>query len=321
MEPPTSLPGWTVHDVVAHVVGTESMLHGVGTPEADIDVSTLKHVRNDIGVLNERWVRKLRGLSAAELLDRFRATTAERRDALTDMDDDEWDELTATPAGPDSYGRFMRVRIFDCWMHEHDIRDALERPAMTPIRRAGLPVGARRDCGEHGLRRRQARRRTRRVAGADRADRAAGAHDQRGRRRSGPGGGGLRRAEPTATITLDGLLFSRLAGGRTHAGAAPRRDRLRRRRGRRQADRRAPQLRDLSWGNTPGRDENLGFRRCHWRTIECPAEIRRGCEGLNGFDFAHRIKGSVPVQARDHRKRRCNQLSADSNQRDYALAA
>ena len=47
----------------------------------------------------------------------------------------------------------------------------------------------------------------------------------------------------------------------------------------------------------------------------------RWCEGLNGFDFAHRIKGSVPVQARDHRKRHCNQLSADSNQRDYALAA
>jgi hypothetical protein len=43
--------------------------------------------------------------------------------------------------------------------------------------------------------------------------------------------------------------------------------------------------------------------------------------GLNGFDFARRIKGSVPVQARDHRKRRCNQLSADSHQRDYALAA
>ena len=27
-------------------------------------------------------------------------------------------------------------------------------------------------------------------------------------------------------------------------------------------------------------------------------ETRRGCEGLNGFDFAHRIKGSVPVQAK-----------------------
>ena len=114
-----------MHDVVAHVIGTESMLQGAGTPEADVDVSTLKHVRNDIGVLNERWVRKLRGLSHAELLDRFRATTAERRDALTAMGEAQWHELTATPAGPDSYGRFMRVRIFDCWMHEHDIREAV----------------------------------------------------------------------------------------------------------------------------------------------------------------------------------------------------
>ena len=75
-EQSTSLPGWTVHDVVAHVVGTESMLQGLGTPEADIDVSALEHVRNDIGVLNECWVRKLRGLSHAELLEHFRATAA-----------------------------------------------------------------------------------------------------------------------------------------------------------------------------------------------------------------------------------------------------
>ena len=119
-------------DVVAHVIGTESMLQGVGTPEADIDVSTLKHVRNDIGVLNERWVRKLRGLSHAELLDSFRTTTAERRDALTAMGAAKWDELTATPAGPDWSGRFMRVRIFDCWMHEHDIRDAIRARRPTP---------------------------------------------------------------------------------------------------------------------------------------------------------------------------------------------
>ena len=59
---PTPLPGWSVHDVVAHVIGTESMLQGIATPEADVDVSTLKHVRNAIGVMNERWVRKLRGL-------------------------------------------------------------------------------------------------------------------------------------------------------------------------------------------------------------------------------------------------------------------
>jgi hypothetical protein len=69
------------------------------------------------------------------------------------------------------------------------------------------------------------------------------------------------------------------------------------------------------------RDENPEVGCWGWGTIDHPVEGRQGCEGLNGFDFAHRIKGSVPVQARDHRKRRCNQLSAESNQRDFALAA
>ncbi len=72
----TSLPGWNVHDVVAHLIGIESMLQGVDTPEADIDVSTLNHVRNDIGVMNERWVRKLRG---SQRRGRCSTTSARRR--------------------------------------------------------------------------------------------------------------------------------------------------------------------------------------------------------------------------------------------------
>ena len=76
-----------MHDVTAHLIGTESMLQGVATPDADIDVSTLKHVRNDVGVMNERWVRKLRGVNPTDLLDRFRATTTKRREALAAMSD------------------------------------------------------------------------------------------------------------------------------------------------------------------------------------------------------------------------------------------
>ena len=51
----------------------------------------------------------------------------------------QWNELTATPAGPDSYGRFMRVRDFDCWMHQHDIRDAVGPPRQRRPRRARRP--------------------------------------------------------------------------------------------------------------------------------------------------------------------------------------
>ena len=68
---PTPLPGWCVHDVVAHIIGTESMLQGLSAPDADIDVSTLDHVRNDVGIANERWVRHLSAESGAELQSGF----------------------------------------------------------------------------------------------------------------------------------------------------------------------------------------------------------------------------------------------------------
>jgi uncharacterized protein (TIGR03083 family) len=217
---PTLLPGWNVHDVTAHLIGTESMLQGAATPEADVDVSTLKHVRNDVGVMNERWVRRLRGLPDGELLAKFRATTVERRRALTDMGDNGWNDITATPAGPDTYGRFMRARVFDCWMHLHDIRDALDRPAETPAgsssrlaldemaasmgfvvgKLGGAPDGSRVAIQLTGP-----LARTINVAVAGRGQVVANFGGQ----------------APTATIALDGLLFTRLAGGRTTVAQHP----------------------------------------------------------------------------------------------------
>ena len=220
---PTALPGWRVRDVVAHLIGTESMLQGVATPAADIDVSTLKHVRNDIGVLNERWVRKLRGISSDELLDKLRTTVAQRRGSLTAMSDDNWHETTATPAGPDTYGRFMRVRVFDCWMHEHDIRDALglessEADLAGPASRLALDEVASSMGFVVG-----------KLGGAPDGSRVRIELTGPLRRTINVAVGGRGRvvddfdAEPTATIEVDGLLFTRLAGGRTplaqHSGA------------------------------------------------------------------------------------------------------
>ena len=210
------LPGWTVHDVTAHLIGTESMLQGMATPDADIDVSTLKHVRNDIGAMNERWVRKLRGVTVPEMLEKFRATTANRREALTGMGDDDWNQITATPAGPDTYGRFMRVRDFDCWMHLQDIRDALDRPAADadlggPSARLALDEMAASMGFVVG-----------KLGGAPDGSRVAIELtgplqrsiyvDVAGRGRVVEDFGGQ---EPTSTISLDAMLFSRLAGGRT----------------------------------------------------------------------------------------------------------
>ncbi|PXX66333.1 uncharacterized protein (TIGR03083 family) [Nocardia tenerifensis] len=127
---PTSLPGWTVFDVVAHVAGTESWLLGERPPPHDptiakTDVRTLPHVRNETAVLNEIWVDRLRPMSGARLLAEFGETIERRRKALAAMGEQEWAALTQSPIGQVSYGRFMRVRLFDCWMHELDLADAL----------------------------------------------------------------------------------------------------------------------------------------------------------------------------------------------------
>jgi uncharacterized protein (TIGR03083 family) len=162
-------------------------------------------------------VRKLRGVSPTELLDRFRATIAERRDTLSGMSDDEWNQTTATPAGPDTYGRFMRVRTFDCWMHEHDIRDALDRPASNPTGDAsrlaldematsmGFVVGKLGGAPDGSLVAIELTGPLARTINVAVQGRGQVVEDFGGK-------------APTATIELGGLLFARLAGGRTTVG-------------------------------------------------------------------------------------------------------
>jgi uncharacterized protein (TIGR03083 family) len=211
----TPLPGWCVHDVVAHIIGTESVLLGFAPPDADIDVSTLAHVRNDVGAMNECWVRHLSAESGSDLYRRFRTVTDDRRKRLADMPDDEWNALTPTAVGPDSYGRFMRVRVFDCWMHEHDIRDALGEPASEadlagPASRLALDEMAASMgyvVGKLGRAPEGSRVAIELTGPLARTIRVV--VDGRARVVDDFGG-----QDPTATIRLDGLLFTRLAGGR-----------------------------------------------------------------------------------------------------------
>src|ERR1700753_4166028 len=75
----TPLPAWDVRAVVAHIIGTESFLEGVSPPAPDVDVKEFEHVRNDIGAMNECWVRALSSDSGTSVLQRFRTVTGGRR--------------------------------------------------------------------------------------------------------------------------------------------------------------------------------------------------------------------------------------------------
>ncbi|MGH9172452.1 MAG: maleylpyruvate isomerase family mycothiol-dependent enzyme [Acidimicrobiales bacterium] len=132
----TCLPGWTVKDQLSHMAGTEAML--AGDPVPAVEVGEAAHLRNDIARANEAWVEANRPLPGPQVLAMFEDVTARRLQALEAMTQADFDEASWTPAGPDeSYGRFMRIRHFDCFMHEHDIRQALglsDRPDARHVR-------------------------------------------------------------------------------------------------------------------------------------------------------------------------------------------
>ena len=160
-ELPSVLPGWSVRDVVSHVVGTEAMLLGEEVPT--VDVSRFDHVKNPVAEVNERFVESMRLLSPSEMRSRLHSVTTRRLEALSAMTQDDFDAPSWTPAGNDeTYGRFMRIRHFDCTMHEQDIRATIGAPAPLEAealrscldevetglgyiigRRAGAPDGSR----------------------------------------------------------------------------------------------------------------------------------------------------------------------------------
>jgi uncharacterized protein (TIGR03083 family) len=207
---PTHLAGWDVQDNVAHVIGTERMLLGE-SPGVEIDRADHPYVRNDIGAFNEQWVQSMRSAAPADVLKRLRDVTSRRMVALQAIDDEAWNAEGFTPAGRDTYGRFMRIRTFDCWLHEQDIRDALERPGgeagpaaalaleeMTTAmgyvvgKRAGAPAGSRVRFELTGA---SARR-----IDVEVGERARVVDDLTG--------------EPTVTLTMPAGVFARLGGGR-----------------------------------------------------------------------------------------------------------
>ena len=125
-ETPTECPGWRVKDLYSHVVGTELML--LGRPDETVEVEGAEHVANDIGRFNEVSVLLRRDLAGADVLAELESVVTERTAALDAMTQADFDAESFTPAGRDTYGRFMQIRVFDCWIHEQDAREALGLP-------------------------------------------------------------------------------------------------------------------------------------------------------------------------------------------------
>ncbi|GAA1744342.1 maleylpyruvate isomerase family mycothiol-dependent enzyme [Aeromicrobium alkaliterrae] len=118
---PTDCPGWSVHDVVAHLAHLEEVSNG--EPEAPAGISVVASDYTEAGVAARRDV------PTADLLAAFREQTATRYAFLSSTRLDLAETAPVTPAGvPWSWETLLRNRAVDLWVHEQDIRRAVDVP-------------------------------------------------------------------------------------------------------------------------------------------------------------------------------------------------
>jgi len=120
----TDCPGWSVKDCISHLIGIEHRL--LGRPVSDHVPKNTKHVNNDQGLKNEIDVDLRRSRSINTILDEFKEVTTERKKILHLQQD--FSEKADSPIGTGSITDLLSIRIFDCWVHEQDIRRAIRKP-------------------------------------------------------------------------------------------------------------------------------------------------------------------------------------------------
>jgi len=140
---PTDCPGWSVRDVLAHLVAIEEHLAGIDTPEVPAGE------RSTGRVVTAAWtqvgVDARRDRPVAGLLADLDAALAAREQQLRQ-------ELAAAePAGRPArlpaglawdWDTLLRNRAIDMWVHGQDIRRAVERPGGMDNAGAAVTLGA-----------------------------------------------------------------------------------------------------------------------------------------------------------------------------------
>lgn len=127
LEAETPCPGWSVRDVVNHLIGFERMLAGEAMPTYDGEMPS--YVKNPIGEINEAYVAAHRDDSRETVLSEFRRTTGVTLASLRGLTDEQWQVMGWSPEGEAPYSRMIETRLLDSWIHLQDLRDALAMAA------------------------------------------------------------------------------------------------------------------------------------------------------------------------------------------------
>ena len=137
----TACPGWTVHDVAAHILGTDLRNLSGGReeysppgqmteePETWADLVAL------VNRLNEEWVRATRWIGPVTLRELLEFTGRRVQEYFLSVSLAE-SKIVVSWANPDPAPNWLHIarEYTERWVHQQQIRDAVERPGLTEVR-------------------------------------------------------------------------------------------------------------------------------------------------------------------------------------------
>ncbi|MQY12754.1 hypothetical protein SRB5_28930 [Streptomyces sp. RB5] len=124
---PSGLPGWSVKDVVSHLIGSECEALGDPRPIHTLPVD-LYHVKTEWARYTEVQVDIRRHHTPPEITAELEYTLIRRRRQLRN-EKRAPEAVVRGPLGRETtLEQYLRTRAFDTWVHEQDLRRVLGRP-------------------------------------------------------------------------------------------------------------------------------------------------------------------------------------------------
>ncbi|MFC8074775.1 maleylpyruvate isomerase family mycothiol-dependent enzyme [Streptomyces sp. NPDC057307] len=123
----TPCPGWSVRDIVSHVIGLECEMLGDPRPIHTLP-RDLYHVQSEISRYMEMQVDVRRHHTAPEMTSELEYTIIRRNRQLRNENRQPGTMVRAPLGTEQTLEHAMRNRAFDIWVHEQDLRTTLSKP-------------------------------------------------------------------------------------------------------------------------------------------------------------------------------------------------
>ena len=126
---PTRCEGWSVQDVIAHLI-TTNQFWSLSVARGLAGEPTRILAEFDPVATPAQLVDAVRSRTRSETLEQFRATNEALATTFSSLEPDDWSRLAEAPPGHIAIDLLALHTLWDAWIHEHDIALPLGLPVV-----------------------------------------------------------------------------------------------------------------------------------------------------------------------------------------------